>query len=62
MAIDGSAPRAASADDLVAATPASRDRFVDAVRVLALGGVILGHYVMGVVTWAPGTPVSKRRV
>jgi hypothetical protein len=46
------------ADEMVAATPATRDRFVDAVRVLALGGVILGHYVMGVVTWAPGTPVS----
>jgi hypothetical protein len=58
MTVEGSPARASQADAIVAATPASRDRFVDAVRVVALGGVILGHYVMGVVTWAPGTPVS----
>jgi len=45
-------------DQLVAATPASRDRYVDALRVFALGGVILGHYLMAVVTWAPGEPVG----
>jgi len=45
-------------DDLVAATPATRDRYVDALRVLALAGVIMGHYLMAVVTWAPGEPVG----
>ena len=39
---------------MVAATPASRDRYIDALRVLALAGVIMGHYIMGVVSWAPG--------
>jgi peptidoglycan/LPS O-acetylase OafA/YrhL len=47
-----------AADALVAATPATRDRYVDALRVLALGGVIMGHYLMAVVTWAPGTTVG----
>jgi peptidoglycan/LPS O-acetylase OafA/YrhL len=47
-----------SVDAMVAATPATRDRYVDALRVFALGGVIMGHYLMAVVTWAPGEPVS----
>ena len=46
------------ADAIVAATPASRDRYIDALRVLALAGVIMGHYLMGVVSWAPGVPIS----
>ena len=53
MAVDN-----AGADAIVAATPASRDRYIDALRVFALGGVILGHYIMGVVSWAPGEPIS----
>lgn len=48
----------ATADALVAATPATRDRYVDALRVFALAGVIMGHYLMAVVTWAPGEPVG----
>jgi len=48
----------ASADAIAAATPASRDRYIDALRVLALGGVIMGHYLMGVVSWAPGEPIG----
>ena len=47
-----------TAEALAAATPASRDRYIDALRVLALGGVIIGHYLMAVVNWAPGEPVS----
>src|SRR6187431_2238215 len=47
-----------TAEALAAATPASRDRYVDALRVFALAGVIIGHYVMAVVNWAPGEPVS----
>lgn len=34
---------------VAAATPASRDRFVDFLRVASLLGVILGHFVMAVV-------------
>ena len=48
----------AGADAIVAATPASRDRYIDALRVLALAGVIIGHYIMGVVSWAPGETIS----
>jgi len=47
-----------SVDALVAATPVTRDRYVDALRVLALAGVIMGHYLMAVVTWAPGQAVG----
>ncbi|MGC4175390.1 acyltransferase family protein [Demequina sp.] len=47
-----------SVDAMVAATPATRDRYVDALRVLALAGVIMGHYLMAVVTWAPGENVG----
>jgi len=48
----------ASADAIAAATPAARDRYVDFLRVAALGGVILGHFVMAVVVWSPGSAVS----
>jgi peptidoglycan/LPS O-acetylase OafA/YrhL len=47
-----------TAADLAAATPLTRDRYVDALRVFALGGVIFGHFIMAVVQWAPGEPVS----
>ncbi len=45
-------------DALAKATPATRDRYIDALRVLALGGVIMGHYLMAVVTWGPGENVG----
>lgn len=35
-----------SASDLAAATPASRNRYVDLLRVVALGAVMLGHFLM----------------
>ena len=39
---------------MAAATPASRDRYVDFLRVASLGGVILGHFLMAVVDDRPG--------
>lgn len=38
---------------LAAATPASRDRYVDFLRVASLAGVILGHFLMAVVDDRP---------
>jgi len=49
---------APSAAGLAAATPVTRDRYVDALRVFALAGVIMGHFIMAVVEWAPGEPIS----
>jgi hypothetical protein len=36
--------------DLAAATPTSRDRFVDLLRVASLGTVVLGHWLMAAVS------------
>lgn len=44
---------ALSASRLAQATPASRDRYVDLLRVLSLGVVILGHWLMVVVDHRP---------
>ncbi|MEU8898985.1 acyltransferase [Nocardia sp. NPDC048505] len=41
-----------SARDLVAATPASRDRYLDLLRVFSLATVVLGHWLM--VVLVPG--------
>jgi hypothetical protein len=41
------------AASLAAATPASRDRYVDFLRVASLAGVILGHFLMAVVDDRP---------
>lgn len=38
---------------LAAATPATRDRFVDLLRVASLGTVVLGHWLMAAVTVGP---------
>ncbi len=38
---------------MAAATPATRDRYVDFLRVASLGGVILGHFLMAVVDDRP---------
>ncbi|MDX2914872.1 acyltransferase family protein [Streptomyces griseiscabiei] len=40
----------ASASELAAATPATRDRYVDLLRVASLGTVVLGHWLMAAVT------------
>lgn len=42
-----------TAERVAAATPAGRDRFLDLIRVLALGVVVLGHWLMAVV-WTDG--------
>ncbi|MFE7414999.1 acyltransferase family protein [Streptomyces laurentii] len=39
-----------SARDLAAATPASRDRYIDLLRVASLAVVVLGHWLMAAVT------------
>ncbi|MFI1397422.1 acyltransferase [Streptomyces sp. NPDC020681] len=39
-----------SVRELVAATPGTRDRYVDLLRVASLGTVVLGHWLMAVVT------------
>jgi len=43
--------------DMAAATPESRDRFVDFLRVASLLGVIAGHFLMAVVTVTRGAEV-----
>ncbi|MEU9996143.1 acyltransferase [Streptomyces sp. NPDC050848] len=40
---------AVSARELAAATPATRDRYVDLLRVASLGVVVLGHWLMAAV-------------
>jgi len=42
-----------TAAELARATPASRDRYVDLLRVASLGAVILGHWLMAVVIVGP---------
>ena len=37
-----------------AATPAHRDRTVDALRALAIAGVILGHWLVTALVLTPG--------
>ncbi len=41
---------------LVDATPASRDRYADFLRVASLIGVMIGHFLMAVVVWSPAVP------
>ncbi len=43
-----------TAGDLAAATPSTRDRYVDFLRVASLAVVMLGHWLMAVVVWADG--------
>jgi len=40
--------------DLAKATPKSRDRYVDFLRVASLAVVMLGHWLMAVVVWSDG--------
>jgi fucose 4-O-acetylase-like acetyltransferase len=47
-------PAAQTAGELAAATPASRDRYVDFLRVLSIGVVVLGHWLMATVEVRPG--------
>ena len=40
-----------SAADLARQTPASRDRYVDFLRLFSIAVVVLGHWLMAVVIW-----------
>ena len=41
-------------DELVAATPASRDRYVDLLRGLSILVVVVGHWLIAVIYWENG--------
>jgi acyltransferase-like protein len=41
-------------DELVAATPASRDRYVDFLRALSILVVVVGHWTIGLIAWDHG--------
>jgi hypothetical protein len=45
------APAAGRAADLAQATPESRDRYVDFLRIASILVVVLGHWLMAVVVW-----------
>jgi fucose 4-O-acetylase-like acetyltransferase len=47
-------PGRARLDELVAATPASRNRYVDLIRVVSIGVVVLGHWTMAVLGYEDG--------
>ncbi len=44
----------ATLDELVAATPASRDRYVDFLRALSILVVVVGHWTIGLIAWKDG--------
>lgn len=50
MTATASTSAGVSASELAAATPATRDRYVDFLRVASLGTVVLGHWLMAAVT------------
>jgi fucose 4-O-acetylase-like acetyltransferase len=41
-------------DDLVAATPATRDRYVDFLRAASIMVVVIGHWTIAVIAWDGG--------
>jgi fucose 4-O-acetylase-like acetyltransferase len=41
-------------EDLVAKTPASRDRVVDFARAASILAVVIGHWLIGVISWQGG--------
>jgi hypothetical protein len=47
-----------AAPTIAAATPASRERYVDFLRVFSLAVVMLGHWLMAVVEWRDGRLVA----
>lgn len=46
-------PNRALIDQLVVATPATRDRYIDALRAVAIVVVVLWHWVFSVTYWPP---------
>lgn len=55
--LDRSSPpkRRPSAAEIAAATPGGRDRYVDLLRAFSILVVVLGHWLMAVVTWSDGS-------
>jgi fucose 4-O-acetylase-like acetyltransferase len=47
-------PRPASLGEMVAATPDSRDRFMDFLRAASIITVVFGHWFIGVIYWHDG--------
>ncbi len=43
-----------TAAGIAAATPADRDRWIDFLRALSIGAVVLGHWLVAVVVWQEG--------
>jgi hypothetical protein len=41
-------------DEMVEATPASRDRVVDFLRAASIVAVVIGHWFIGLITWQDG--------
>jgi hypothetical protein len=46
-------------DDLVAATPDTRNRYADLIRVVSIGVVVLGHWTMAVLGYTHGAFTGK---
>jgi hypothetical protein len=44
----------ASVEEVVRATPATRDRYVDFLRAFSIMAVLVGHWLIGVVYWQDG--------
>ena len=53
---------AAGIDDLIEATPASRDRYVDFLRAASILAVVVGHWTIAVIAWRNGVIRSTSAV
>jgi fucose 4-O-acetylase-like acetyltransferase len=51
----GAAPDRLDARELASATPDTRNRYVDLIRVASIGVVVLGHWLMAVLGYRDGT-------
>jgi len=49
-------------DQLVAATPPSRDRYIDFLRAASIVAVVFGHWIIGIVDWGDGVIVVRSAV
>lgn len=49
-------------DDLIEATPASRDRYVDFLRAASILVVVVGHWTIAVIAWKNGVIRSTSAV
>jgi fucose 4-O-acetylase-like acetyltransferase len=52
----------AKIEDLVAGTPASRDRVVDFLRAASIIAVVVGHWLIGIVVWEDGVITTRSAV